>query len=1846
MPRLQHFLALILPLLLFTACQNNEEVAKPMPDDAKAYLYAYTEGLISRAAPIRVQFAGLVASEEQLGETADGNIVSLSPAVEGEWVWTDRQTLTFQPKTVLEAATAYVAKVHLDKLFDNLPTGVSEVEFGFRTRDMHYSVQVDGLETPNFDERAQQILKGTITSSDYLTPEQAADLLQAKQGRSALTATWSHEPGGTVHYFTIKGVTRGNRPGTVNLSWDGDAIGVEQEGSEEFEVPALNDFKVTSVKTFGGSTPQVHIRFSDPLQEQQDLVGKVSIASASGSFRYNIEANLLKVFVNNNVTGDRKLTVHPGIASRYGDRMSKSTLWEVNFSAQQPEVRLVGNGSILPDGDQLVFPFEAIGLHSIEVEVFKIYHNNILQFLQYNRLDGNGEMHRVGEVIAREEVSLKQIDPQAALNDWTRYALDLGNFFAADPKAIYQVRIGFRRQHSLYACSNERAFDFYNVESMLERDLLQAWDGLEGRYQNYSWRHREDPCYPAYYNSDRFVFSNVLSSNLGLVVKQGEDDEYLAVATDIRTTKPLAGVQLTFYNFQQQELGKVTTDETGVTRTLLEDDAFFVVGENNDEHGYLRLDDADALSLSRFDVAGTSTQDGLKGYFYGERGVWRPGDSVFLHFVLEDKGNALPPGYPIELEVSDAQGQVRITRSGIIPTGEIYPLHFATQIDDKTGVWYARVKAGATQFTKAVRIETVKPNRFKIVTDLGAEPIKANNGKVAAKLTASWLHGAPASNLKAQSEASFRVTGAGFDAFQNYVFTDRDRRFNPSSQQAFDGTLDADGKASFSFDVPKNIVGPLQATLRTRVFEKSGNFSTDVNAFTFHPVDYYAGLLVPKNRYDVPRILIGERSSIELGAAAYDGKAAANRELSVKLYRLDWRWWWDDAAGRGSQYNRNRNLSVIEETTVRTNEQGRAAWPVQVEEWGRYLIRVCDTRSGHCASDYVYAGSPWYNERNYSEEASMLQFAADRESYEVGDDIELTFPAGAAGRALLSLENGRGVLEERWMDVKAGDNTVAIEATPEMSPTVYASLTVLQPHSQVDNDLPIRAYGVLPVSVEDPATILEPALDMKDELRPKQAFTVEVSETEGRPMTYTLAVVDEGLLSLTRFQTPDPHDAFYAREALGVKTWDVYRYVLGAHGTALNQILSIGGDAEALRNAEGERANRFEPVVLHLGPFTLAKNGKATHRLDLPNYVGAVRTMVVATNGTAHGNAEKTVPVRQPLMVLPTLPRVLGIGEMLELPVNVFAMKAGLGEVQVNVEETSGLVNMENTRQSLQFNRPGDQLIRFPLSVGQREGVARFRITAKAGREQASQEIEIDIRNPNPVQTNVDRIVLEPGANHTFAYTPFTGTDAQGTLEVTNLPAINLEKRLNYLLHYPYGCIEQTTSSAFPQLYLARFLELSKEQQSKTTQNVVATIDRIQRFQLSDGGFAYWPGNDQVSPWGTNYAGHFLLAAKAEGYTVPNSLLRNWTRFQREAARNWDPNLSRLGYVSTKRYLLDQAYRLYTLALAGEAELGAMNRLRENKQLDVVSRWRLAAAYALIGQKDAAGQLVGKVSNEMENYRELGWSYGSRLRDRAMLLEAMILMERTDAANRTAELIAQEMGSNAWLNTQEVAFSLMAYSKYIGADEKLQREYTFSFQQSGAAAVDAGSDHPYMQINLENKPSEIRIKNTSQQKLFCAIIRQGKPLPEAEVASNSLLNMNIQYLDEAGAPIDITNLTQGTDFLAKVTIQHTGELSYRYEELALNQVFPSGWEITNTRFEGLPNTQDEDNYDYRDYRDDQVNTFFDLGRNNKTTYVIPLTATYAGRFYHSATSCSAMYDNKIYANSEGYWVDVATRTVQ
>ena len=760
---------------------------------------------------------------------------------------------------------------------------------------------------------------------------------------------------------------------------------------------------------------------------------------------------------------------------------------------------------------------------------------------------------------------------------------------------------------------------------------------------------------------------------------------------------------------------------------------------------------------------------------------------------------------------------------------------------------------------------------------------------------------------------------------------------------------------------------------------------------------------------------------------------------------------------------------------------------------------------------------------------------------------------------------------------------------------------------------------------------------MADEVKPEAPCHVMVSEKNGREMAYTLAIVDEGLLDLTRFRTPDPWQAFNAREALGVNTWDLYNYVVGTYGGRIEQLFSIGGD-DALNKGPKAIVNRFKPVVQFAGPFLLKKGEKRQHTYKMPNYNGRVRVMVVAGNGEAYGNTEKSVLVRKPVMLLGTLPRVIGIGEEMVVPATVFATEKGVGDVQVTIACSGNMEVVGEKSHMLHFETVSDKLAQFRIRVKDTPGAGHVKITATGGGEKSVYETDIEIRSVRRPQIKVTPVTLEAGKSWkgTVGLPGVEGTNSL-VLEMSDVQPVNLSTRLSYLLGYPHGCVEQITSKAFPQLYLSGVASLTREQEQSTEATVKEVIRRLRSYQTVDGSFSYWPGGTAPNAWGTVYAIHFLLEAEKKGYLVPEGMKRNALNDLSRIARNWKPEAS----YSAESEEMTQAYRLFVLALGQVAEVGAMNRLKESKTFMSMSRYLLAAGYALVGRPDVSKELVVKTTALTTACSGYDQTFGSDLRDTSIRLMTFCLLGDGKEAALLANEISKTLASDDWLSTQSTAFGLVALSDYM-EKYKVSGLMDFSYAVDGKTKKVSTTQNIWTETLLDKAASSasLELKNTGKSTLFARLVAEGIPAEGKEEAYANGLTLAVSYMDHDGHPVNTSALQQGTNFTAVVTVANSSPRGYNH--LVLTEVFPAGWEILNTRFlTGDTVDNRVTGVNYQDIRDDRAYSYIDyLPAGKQVTVRINLCAVYPGRFYLPPVYCEAMYDHLVRANTEGKMVTV------
>ena len=1805
---------LLLASFFLSSCGEQKADADHWTPDLEQHVTGYTSGVISAEDEIVVQLSEDIGLNVVAGTQASEDLFEFDPAVEGKAVWKSENTLAFLPDARFSAGTQYKVRFSLGKLIDVKPE-LRVFSFDFMTLTQHFDLNGYKLEGHSGRSLDWNQLEGTITSNDVSSIDEIAERLSI-QGLDQNRLQWSCPGDRHIWKFKVDSIQRTSNPRTLIMASDGEPF-------SELVIPALDDFSLLSAQVSQLPDQKVTLTFSSPILERQTLIGFFQI-DGEDIEDVLVDGSTVVCRPSEPLNGEVAFRIAEGLKNTLGERFLEPVTKTLTFTVNKPAVEFLGEGTIVPTSGSAQIPFRAVGLTAVDVLIHQVLEQNTHQFFQDNTIDGHSRLRRVARPVVQRRIELGS----GASRRWENYSIDLGELIERAPGAIYRVEIGFRPSYTDYPCAEGPPEDGDGWE--YDPDVFSAY--RSSHYLGYNYGERENPCHVSYYGSKRTIEKNVLVSDVGLVVK-GSEQAWKAYVTHLTQGAGLPGAEVTLMNYQGQTVAAGTSDEQGAVDLLVDGGKpFMAVASWNGQKAYVKLENAQSLSVSAFDVKGVKVAEGVQCMLYAERGVWRPGDTVYLDAILDDTDNPLPPDYPMVFTVKNPKGVEAIRR--VVKRGKqtILPFHFNTEESDPTGTWQAKLEIGAATFAKSIAIETIQPNRLDIALTSGKDIVDATRGEVTLDLSSEWLTGAKAGGLKYQLKGRLKKdTETLSKAHPGYHFFDDTRSLGTLSTTSIEGDLTPSGTATIQWPTGylANNPGPLQLVVGSRVYEPGGRFSMGTHNFKIAPFEKLVGFKMPEsNSYGYWET--DRTHQIDVLCVGPDG-AQKPGTVKVEVFKVDWSWWWRQGEDQVSSLSSTALELLKTERLYLPGGAGSFKLNIPDDQWGRIFIKVSDEDGKHVSSQVVLFD--WsYGQRasrgNNGDVASeILSMTFDKDEYEVGDVAAVEVPSAKGGTLILSVENGSGLLTDRVVTTTAGSTKVEVPLTEGMAPHCYFHAMVIQSHGDSGNDRPIRMYGIEPVKVSDPSSLLEPTLTLSEEIEPNSTLSIEVEEANGVGMEYTLAVVDEGLLGLTRFQTPDPHAFFTRRAALGVRTWDMFAWVLEAFSGKIAQVLSVGGDG-AVSPENLEDADRFRPVVAHLGPFQLEKGETGRHEVEIQNYLGKVRVMVIAADGgRATGRAESNVVVKQDLMVQMSLPRLVAPGERVDVPVTVFAMEEDLGKVDVKIAKSSG-VDWSATRKSTRFDSSGQQTLYFSGTIQENATAMQVKVEAKGSRLRASDVVSIDVRNPMPrIRRQQSELVTE---SLEVMVEPFGIPESRiCDITVSKVPDVGLKDRTGRLLTYPHGCSEQVTSKGLVQLHLDKWIELNAEQTVEQRSHVVEALNILMKRQLPGGGFVYWPGNTTPHAWVSTYIGKFLLDAEKAGYSLPNGMLERYIQFDRKQARNWSFDEDRPWEMH------QQAHRLMVLAEAGQPEVGAMTRLRNFSGLDDLSAILLAGAYAELNETDLAQNLLARERMDLVGNRRHQWrSFGSQFRNQALYVSVMHKAGMQAEAVQAAFSLAEEMG-RGWKSTQEVAVGLAVLTEVLGGEPESSLE--IGVQLGEDAAVLSGNQRiiDWTKGALSG-PEILRVNHDHPFPVHVNISQSAVQRFGEESAFSEGLKVNAIYMDSQGNPIDVNNLKAGTVFYSEVHVQRV-DLGVQTERMALSFIVPSGWELSNVR---LSEEEASSRIQYQDIRDDRVNSYFQLAPRGQMTLRFEVVATYPGRYYAPPTYGEAMYNGSVQGGTQGQWVTV------
>lgn len=1794
------YLLLMLSVLFSCGIGTNNEQKEKENRAAEKFIAQTIRGEMQSGNELSIRFVDDVVSEEELNKPLEARIFSFKPKIKGETYWNTTSTLVFKPASPLVFRKTYQGKLNFKALQSGLfPDSLTNYYFEFTVSGRAITAFDGDLKLANSNNPKFVNFQGEVSFSELVTPEEIKKAFEFAADGKIVNVSFQAKSDGNTFTFKSDELVRNDKTQNFVLKIDKKVLGLDADFEKSFQLTPLTEMQIVGVTMLTSSkNPKIRIEFSDELSSDQELAGLISIDPVT-------EHKLQKIGGNIIIDGEfrfgteYKVTVHNGIKSRWSTQTKTTIEKTIKFPDIAPQVEFASSGVYLSSDNDYKIQFFTCNLQRVHIEIKKVYDKSLIEFLNSEKFNSqtnrrtpfnDNYINRTGVIIHNETFEI-----DGSKNKWLLSEVDLSNVIKRHQKGLYLVRLNFN-----------------------PRDMLVASPEAEFKYIEENGQ----------------IYKPLIFSNIGLTCKKA-DGNYHVWATDLATLKPLENVSITL----KKRYNHPKCEPIALTNSMGEAIIYpssncgsyynYAIAEYNNETSAITFDEME-WNISGYDVGGIEDYElNTQAFCYTERGVYRPGDDINFSVIARHRSMAYPDNKTLSVDLFNPQGKKTYTVNSTQNKDGFYNFNFKTSESDPTGNWKAGFYIGNKYFTETVKIETIVPFRLKTVIKTEKEELFKIDTELNLGVDCKYLFGTPAKQNKAEVTAEINSVPRHFPKYLNFTFNNPTIDFNEKKVSLFDGKLNDEGKVDVNYPLPDFSHSPSAINLKidVKILEKGGRPNHTIKNILINPYDRYVGIqsvdtyVKSGTDLDIPVVLVDTK-----------GDAVPDKTLHYRIYRNENHWWWQYDQSQMLRFKSDFSTVLLKEGELTTGSDHTIIRFLPIEN-GSYFIEVADVDENGHSTGFFFSAYRYSYSSESDNNAGSLVLRSDKASYNTGETAHISFPTPTNGKVFVSVEQSDRILSSKWYSTKGSDEMVLdLPITETMVPNIHVSVSVIQPQSQTINDRPIRMFGIIPITVINPDSKYDIAISTADQFRPEEPFEVTVQTSNRSKGQFTIAVVDEGLLDITQFKTPEPWKFFFRKLRLRVRSYDLFSQVISANLGDVFKTFAIGGDIDYRKSQldPTKKKRRFIPVSLFQGPIETDQNGRATVKFDMPNYVGSVRIMVVSANNKSYANAEKTVPVKKELMILPTLPRVIGPDEKFQLPVSVFAMIDNIGEVKVTVETVEPIkINGANS-QTIHFDKMNDKECIFNLYTAKAIGQSKVVVTATNGKYTAKNEINLSVRplSPRFFETTTNELVPSGSVKMHIPNKGVKGSN-KATLTLTPFPGMNFGQRLKWLIHYPYGCVEQVTSSVFPQLYIKNFIKYPDSRVEEIDQNINAGIERLRRFQLFTGAFSYWPGRDDESDWGTLYAGHFMVEAKKLGYYVPVDLYNNWLKNTNQKAKS---NEGGNAY---------RTYRCYILALAGQPVISEMNLLMESEisTLSNTQKWQLAAAYYLAGQTDVAKKISNQLNDEVNDYIEFSGTYGSSLRDKAIILDCKVAMKLDDQTTNLIKGISAHLASATPYSTQSLSYSILALGKYmdtmIKTADKPRIKGTVILPDGKKISFD---DTKSIDLNINKdfgKDLEIQLDaETSFKKIYTLMNWNGVPLESDTISSSRNLALQVEWFNEDGGPIDPFTLKQGTSFWAHFHVNNISSME-RVDEIALMFMLPSGWEVQNTRLnaEMLPAKFSSYKLNYEEYldiRDDRVMWFFDLHRwdplLNQMDFVLKLNTVTVGEFTMPTIITEAMYN--------------------
>lgn len=1770
-------------IIFFYAC-NRQAVALD---------YTNAKDEVPQLGNLVFRFNKPLVNDSLLNQWDSTQYVSFEPKISGRFRWEHGDELVFSPARPLAAATTYKAKLNNELLrFSKFDKVDKADNLTFSTADLK-------LENTNItwvlpDENTKTAVPQVDLYFNY--PVEAAAL------KDRLGITVDGKP---VNYsvqsvsaddkisLRIAGLATEDRDYDIKISIDkgivpeGGTNATKEKTETKALIPSPFTLTVNDVNAdHDGSTGTITVKTSQQVATENlasfikfEPAVKFTAASTDDGFVISSEGF--------DASKSYALTLLKGLRGKIGGVLKDEYKNNFAFGKMQPAVSFVNKQAVYLAGQGAKnIEVKLVNVAKVKVIVSKIYENNLLAAQRSGyypkESTGNEEENYEGE-------------SDAVVGD-----------------VIYEKEIDTK---TLPQSGSARLFNF-NIE-----DKLPEFKGI----YHIKIKSTEDN----WVSDSRFISL----SDFGLIAKEGTDKIFVFV-NSLKTALPVSGVNVVAYGGNNQLLGTGSTNAEGVAEINYAKKEFagfrpaMIIAKTETDFSYLPFSST-KVNMSRFDVGGKhSNTTGLEAFIYAERDIYRPGEKVNFSVVLRDRLWKSPGELPVKLKFLLPNGkELKTFRKNLNEQGS---LEGSVDIAASaiTGSYSLEVYNGNDVLlgTQNFRIEEFVPDRIKVTAKLDKESL-ATGESAKLSINAVNFFGPPAANRNYECEIQVKQKSFNPKKYDHYDFSIA----NPGisfDKAVKEGKTDENGNASENFtakDEYKN-VGLLQASFYTTVFDETGrpvSRSTSADIYTqtvFFGIGEDGWWYYPLNTsISFPLLAINKTEQI------------ITTQAKVEVIKHEYR----TVLTKNGEYFRydSQKEDIIAATSLVTISGEKTNYNFTPRTAGNYELRVYIPGANSYVKKEFYSYGSWGNENSSFEVSTEgnIDIDVDKSSYNAGETAKVLFKTPFSGKMLVTMETDK-VVSYQYVNVDGRQASVDLKLTADHLPNVYVTATLIKPHDVSDIPLTV-AHGYKNIMVEEKTRKMDVAIEAEKTVRSHTHQKVTVKAAAGSYVT--LAAVDNGVLQVSNFETPDPYGYFYAQRALEVNGYDMYPLLFPEVRARLS---STGGDGdlETSKRSNPMPNKRIKILSYWSGIAKANGNGEASFEFDIPQFSGEIRMMAVAYKNESFGNKESSMKVADPIVLSTALPRFLSPGDTVTVPVTITNTTGKNTTADATLSVTAPLLAAGPLQQSVELKANSEARVLFKIIASPAISTGKIKVEVKGMGEKFTDETDITVRPASTLQKITGSGSIAGNNDHkiTIGLNDFMPGSGDYKLVVSRSPALQLANQLDYLVSYPYGCTEQTVSTAFPQLYygdLADLFNTGKANKASANANIQEAIRKIKLRQLYNGGITLWDGEGTEHWWASVYAAHFLIEAQKAGYDVDNGLLQTLLNYLNSKLRNRETIIYYYNLKEQKKIAPKEvAYSLYVLALADKPNISVMNYYKANPALLALdSRYLLSATYAVAGDKSRFRELLPASFSGEESVAQTGGSFYSDIRDESISLNVLI---DVDPSNQQIPVMAKhvvdKLKQRAWYNTQESAFSFLAMGKLARAANKSTITATINANGKTVGTLGTGS----LQLNAKQLGSNtIDIITKGDGSLYYWWQSEGISASGAYKEEDNYIKVRRKFYDRYGRAISGNTFKQNDLVIVQLSLEKS--YSGSVDNIVLTDLLPAGFEIENPRTKELPGMEwikDASSPTAMDVRDDRINLFVDLN-NTRQVYYYAVRAVSPGVYKMGPASADAMYNGEYHS---------------